>query len=98
MKIFRFIVALLAFLASGVCQAQSMFRGNPAHTGVYAGPAPGSFTGSNGNFLPAMDRLIASPGATVFVYFGGDDGNIYAVATETGRQIWKQSHGRAVQP
>ena len=27
------------------------------------------------------------------IYFGGDDGNIYAVAAETGRQIWKQTTG-----
>lgn len=25
------------------------------------------------------------------LYFGGDDGNIYAVDSETGRQIWKRT-------
>ncbi len=24
-----------------------------------------------------------------FLYFGGDDGNVYAVDAETGRQVWK---------
>src|SRR5205814_9860061 len=36
------------------------------------------------------DRLVSSP---VFkdnvIYFGGDDGNVYAVDAVTGRQIWK---------
>ena len=25
------------------------------------------------------------------IYFGGDDGNVYAVDAETGRQIWKRA-------
>jgi eukaryotic-like serine/threonine-protein kinase len=93
MKIFRFTVALLAFLAGEVCQAQSMFRGNPAHTGVYAGPAPRQFHRIKWKF-PTGDRIVSSPvWSDGVVYFGGDDGNIYAVATETGRQIWKQATG-----
>jgi outer membrane protein assembly factor BamB len=93
MKIFRFTVALHAFLASGVCQAQSMFRGDPAHTGVYAGPAPRQFHRIKWKF-PTGDRIVSSPvWSDGVVYFGGDDGNIYAVATETGRQIWKQATG-----
>jgi outer membrane protein assembly factor BamB len=93
MKIFRFTVVLLAFLASGVCQAQSMFRGNPAHTGVYAGPAPRQFHRIKWKF-PTGDRIVSSPvWSDGVVYFGGDDGTIYAVATETGRQIWKQATG-----
>jgi outer membrane protein assembly factor BamB len=93
MKILRFAVALLAFLASGVCQAQSMFRGNPAHTGVYAGPAPRQFHRIKWKF-PTGDRIVSSPvWSDGVVYFGGDDGNIYAVAAETGRQIWKQATG-----
>ena len=93
MKIFRFTVALLALLASGVCQAQSMFRGNPAHTGVYAGPAPRQFHRIKWKF-PTGDRIVSSPvWSDGVVYFGGDDGNIYAVDAETGRQIWKQATG-----
>ena len=38
------------------------------------------------------DRVMSSP---VFkdnvIYFGGDDGNVYAVDAETGRQIWKRA-------
>jgi eukaryotic-like serine/threonine-protein kinase len=93
MKILPITVTLLVVLIDGVCQAQSMFRGNPAHTGVYSGPAPRQFHRIKWKF-PTGDRIVSSPvwndGA---IYFGGDDGNIYAVAAETGRQIWKQSTG-----
>ena len=93
MNTFRITVALLALVASEVCQAQSMFRGDPAHTGVYAGSAPRQFHRIKWKF-PTGDRIVSSPvwsdGA---IYFGGDDANIYAVAAETGRQIWKQATG-----
>ncbi|HEX4697248.1 MAG TPA: PQQ-binding-like beta-propeller repeat protein [Candidatus Udaeobacter sp.] len=68
---------------------QAMFRGNPAHTGVYSGPAPRQFHRVKWKF-PTGNRIIASPvieGRTIF--FGSDDGNVYAVDNETGRQIWK---------
>ena len=79
---------LAAFMATSV-NAQSMFRGNPAHTGVYAGPAPREFHGVKWKFATG-NRVISSPViAGKVLYFGGDDGNVYAVDSETGRQIWK---------
>ena len=42
--------------------------------------------------FPTGDRVISSP---VFkdnvIYFGGDDGNVYAVDSEGGHQIWKRA-------
>jgi outer membrane protein assembly factor BamB len=69
--------------------AQSMFRGNPAHTGAYAGTAPRQFHGVKWKFATG-NRVISSPVISgKALYFGGDDGNVYAVDSETGRQIWK---------
>ncbi|HEY3661943.1 MAG TPA: PQQ-binding-like beta-propeller repeat protein [Chthoniobacterales bacterium] len=85
--------ALLLCLTTGFSFAQSMFRGGPAHTGVYTGPAPRSFHRVKWKF-PTGDAVVSSPvwsdGA---IYFGGDDGNIYAVDAATGRQIWKHATG-----
>jgi eukaryotic-like serine/threonine-protein kinase len=68
---------------------QTMFRGNPAHTGVYSGPAPRQFHRVKWKF-PTGNRIIASPVIQgKLIYFGSDDGNIYAVDSETGRQVWK---------
>ena len=68
-----------------------MFRGDAMHSGTYAGPAPRQFHRVKWKF-PTGDRVISSP---VFkdnvIYFGGDDGNVYAVDAATGRQIWKRA-------
>jgi hypothetical protein len=74
------IVALLAtFCAATAIDAQSMFRGDAMHSGTYAGPGPRQFHRVKWKF-PTGDRVISSP---VFkdnvIYFGGDDGNVYAV-------------------
>jgi eukaryotic-like serine/threonine-protein kinase len=93
MKIPVSAVALLVCLTSEICSAQSMFRGGPAHTGVYAGPAPRQFHRIKWKF-PTGDRIVSSPVcADGAIYFGGDDGNIYAVDAETGRQLWKHTTG-----
>ena len=61
------------------------------HSGTYAGPVPRQFHRVKWKF-PTGDRVISSP---VFkdnvIYFGGDDGNVYAVDAATGRQIWKRA-------
>ena len=77
-------------------EAQSMFRGDPAHSGTYSGQAPRQFHRVKWAF-PTGNRIVSSPVCQDKVlYFGGDDGNIYAVDAETGRQIWKRSTGGPV--
>src|SRR3954467_13079363 len=71
--------------------AQSMFRGDAAHTGSYPGNGPRQFHRVKWKF-PTGDRVVSSPvlqGNTI--YFGSDDGNIYAVDAASGRQIWKRT-------
>ena len=66
-----------------------MFRGDPAHTGAYAGAVPRQFHRVKWKFATG-NRVISSPVISgTALYFGGDDGNVYAVDSETGRQIWK---------
>src|SRR4051812_40584107 len=88
-------VAILSFLVP-TADGQWMFRGDPAHSGVYAGKAPRQFHRVKWKFATG-DRIVSSP---VFVngliYFGGDDGNIYAVNSETGVQVWKYPTGGPV--
>ncbi len=93
MKPSAITAALLLCLTSGVCRAQSMFRGDAAHTGVYAGSAPRQFHRIKWKF-PTGDRIVSSPvWSNGVIYFGGDDGNIYAVDAKTGRQLWKHTTG-----
>jgi outer membrane protein assembly factor BamB len=89
----RIIVTLstLVLVASGY--AQSMFRGDPAHSGTSAAQAPHQFHRVKWKF-PTGDRIMSSPvWENKVLYFGGDDGNIYAVDSETGRQLWKTPTG-----
>src|SRR5262249_40182010 len=68
---------------------QTMFRGNAAHTGPYSAPAPRQFHRVKLKF-PTGNRIVASPVIQGgLIYFGSDDGNVYAVDSETGRQVWK---------
>ncbi len=88
--------ALISLCAAGICPAQSMFRGDASHTGVYTGPAPSEFHRIKWKF-PTGDRIVSSPVIQdKTLYFGGDDGNVYAVDAETGRQIWKRATGGPV--
>jgi outer membrane protein assembly factor BamB len=92
----RVAIALLAFSCASLAQAQSMFRGDAAHSGTSAGQAPRQFHRVKWKF-PTGDRVVSSPVyQDKVLYFGGDDGNIYAVDAETGRQIWKRSTGGPV--
>jgi eukaryotic-like serine/threonine-protein kinase len=91
MTVSQISVLLVSLSAAAAANAQSMFRGDAMHSGQYAGPAPRQFHRVKWKF-PTGDRVMSSP---VFkdnvIYFGGDDGNVYAVDAVTGRQIWKRA-------
>jgi len=80
MKLPLFVILAVALCGRALsAHAQAMFRGNPAHTGVYSGPAPRQFHRVKWKF-PTGNPIVASPvieGRTIF--FGSDDGNVYAV-------------------
>ena len=78
------VCALLAFPS----MAQSTFRGNTAHTGVYAGAGPKQLGGVKWAFK-AGGPIVTSPAiAGGVVYFGAMDGHLYAVDQDTGKEKW----------
>jgi len=84
-----------ALAAAGV-DGQSMFRGNAAHSGVYAGEGPGELHRVKWKFQTG-DRIVSSPvHADGVIYFGSDDGNVYAVDAADGHQLWKRPTGGPV--
>jgi outer membrane protein assembly factor BamB len=89
MKVSRAFFLVILTCLTHATHAQSMFRGNPAHTGFFAGPAPREFHRIKWKFATG-GRVVSSPVlAGKVIYFGSDDGNIYAVDPENGRQLWK---------
>ena len=90
------IVLALSVFSFGLASGQSMFRGDATHSGSYPGQAPRQFHKIKWSF-PTGDRIVSSPVyQDKVLYFGGDDGNIYAVNSETGQQIWKRTTGGPV--
>jgi len=100
MKIIAALAAGLGLLAAQPCCAVSAevttFRGDAAHSGEFASQAPRQFHRVKWRF-PTGDRVVSS--AVWYdnvLYFGSDDGNVYAVDAETGRQLWKRPTGGPV--
>ncbi|HET7788715.1 MAG TPA: PQQ-binding-like beta-propeller repeat protein [Myxococcales bacterium] len=80
-------IALLALLAAAPSLAQATFRGNNAHTGVYA--APGPTRGVVKWAFKAGGPIVTSPAiADGVVYFGSMDGHLHAVIQDTGVEKW----------
>jgi len=96
MKRLWLAVALMSLSAAAFCDGQSMFRGDAIHSGTYASQAPREFHRVKWKF-PTGDRVVSSPVCQDnVVYFGGDDGNVYAVDATTGNQTWKHATGGPV--
>jgi eukaryotic-like serine/threonine-protein kinase len=88
--------AMAAVLASGVAAAQATFRGSAAHAGTYRDDGPRQFHRVKWKF-PTGDRIVSSPVlADGVIYFGSDDGNVYAVDAADGHQLWKRRTGGPV--
>jgi eukaryotic-like serine/threonine-protein kinase len=76
--------------------AHSMFRGDAARTGVTSEAAPRVFNGVKWTF-PTGNRIVSSPVHDAgTIYFGSDDGHVYAVGRIDGRQRWKRKTGGPV--
>lgn len=89
-------IALVSMLPSAMAVAQATFRGDGTHAGVYRDDGPRQFHRVKWTF-PTGDRIASSPVyADGVIYFGGDDGNVYAVAAADGHQLWKRKTGGPV--
>ena len=97
MKTAQFSVLALACVSAGAgANAQSMFRGDAAHAGAYRSEGPRQFHRVKWKF-PTGDRIVSSPVLqSNVIYFGGDDGNVYAVDAADGHQLWKHKTGGPV--
>jgi eukaryotic-like serine/threonine-protein kinase len=81
------VVVALALPSAVAAQETSMFRGDPAHRGVFASRAPS--LGAVAWRFRTHGKIFSSPtvaGDTVFV--GSYDGRLYAVRTRDGSARW----------
>ncbi len=89
-------VTVAGMFAGTGADAQAMFRGDPVHAGVSASAAPREFHRVKWTFQTG-DRIVASPvHQDGVIYFGGDDGFVYAVSATDGLLRWKRKTGGPV--
>jgi len=90
MKTLTFIVGIAAAASATLGHAQSMFRGDAAHSGIYAGKGPREFHRVKWSFATG-GRIVSSPVTQDgVIFFGSDDGYVYAVDAANGRQVWRR--------
>jgi outer membrane protein assembly factor BamB len=88
-----FIFACARFTCA---QDTPMFRNDPAHSGIYAGTGVAKLDGVRWVFQ-TRGEVISSPAiVNGVVYVGSNDGNLYAVDEQTGKQRWKFATGARV--
>ncbi|HVO63490.1 MAG TPA: PQQ-binding-like beta-propeller repeat protein [Terriglobales bacterium] len=89
MKLFVWIVVVLAIWLPAQAQDAPMFRGNLQHTGIYNAPAISTLHGIKWKFHTA-GRVISSPAVVDdAVYVGSTDSNLYALNLASGALRWK---------
>jgi outer membrane protein assembly factor BamB len=87
------LAALLSLDAPAACAQQAMFRGGPAHDGVYRGAGLPAFGGLQWRVQtggPVRSSPTVAGGA---VYVGSGDGFLYAIDARTGDVRWRQQLG-----
>jgi outer membrane protein assembly factor BamB len=83
-------------LSSAALGAETMFRHDPAHTGVYADAGPSVFKGVKWK-CQTGSWVISSPVfADGSVYVGSDDGKLYAIDATNGNVRWTFQTGAPV--
>jgi outer membrane protein assembly factor BamB len=91
-----FLLLVLAAALLPAASAQTMFRGNPAHTGVYGAAGPRQLQGVKWAFHTG-GPVVSSPTVVDGVaYVGSDDMHLYAVDVATGKKKWKFKTGGIV--
>ncbi len=82
-----FLLLSLVFCLPSLGEDAWMFRGNPVHSGVYDAAEVATFSDVKWKFHTG-GMVIGSPAVVKEkVYFGSSDGNLYAIAAESGAQL-----------
>jgi eukaryotic-like serine/threonine-protein kinase len=93
---FKVTIATLVFCCCSLAADAPMFRGDAAHSGVYASTTAPTLESVQWKFN-TNGKVISSPavvGGTV--YFGSTDGKLYAVDSSTGTARWTFAAGGPV--
>jgi outer membrane protein assembly factor BamB len=99
MEVYRFCIIACLFLvifSPSVTAVDTMFRADPQHTGIFDGRGVVNSNISVWRFVTG-GVVSSSPAiADGSVFFGSDDGNLYAVDAATGEEKWHFLTGKGV--
>jgi outer membrane protein assembly factor BamB len=85
----RLLVLIMFVFCSQALAQDAMFRGNPQHTGVYAGPGVPQFIKMKWQFH-TKGQVLSSPAVVDgTLYIGSSDHFLYALDAGTGALKWK---------
>lgn len=94
------LMVVVCMTLSSEAPAQTMFRGDALHSGLASGPAPSVAAGAEPRVkwrFATGDRIAGSAVMHDGVlFFGSDDGHVYALDAATGGQRWKHRTGGPV--
>jgi eukaryotic-like serine/threonine-protein kinase len=94
LALFALLPLLVAINTFG--QGSPMFRGDPGHSGIYAGAGVPEFHGVRWSFH-TNGEVVSSPAIVGgVVYVGSNDGNLYAIDESSGKLHWKFETGSAI--
>jgi hypothetical protein len=92
----RFLVLAALVACSPVWAQDAMFRANPEHTGVFAGPAIPQAPKIKWQFHTGAQVLSSPTFASGTVYVGSSDHFLYALDAATGTLKWKFKTGERI--
>jgi len=94
----KYLLLLLGAAAAfaPAASAQNMFRGNPAHTGVYDTDGPRQLKGVKWSFKTGSPVLSSPTVVGGVAYVGSDDMILHAVDVATGKERWQYKTGGIV--
>lgn len=90
------VIFLLTPMGALVGQAGAMFRGDLAHTGVYAGPGPRLLDTIRWKFSTGTYWIASVAVADDRVYAASTDGHLYALTLGSGTQLWSYQTGARI--
>jgi outer membrane protein assembly factor BamB len=90
------IPMLLLVVTAAHAETATMFRGDAARSGIYTGLGVPELHGVRWKFKTGGAVLSSPAVAGDSVYFGSNDGHVYAVQAATGGLRWKQKTGGRV--
>src|SRR5689334_1102066 len=90
------VLCLVVSISTPANDPAATLRGDPAHTGVYAGAGVPTVIGVKWRFRTTGFVFSSPASAGGVAYVGSTDGKLYAVDLQAGTEEWKFKSGARI--